>query len=334
MSLSSLAERAVRETLEHAFHWKKEQGMLVISDEDSPLARVLADAYHVVVPQARFMTFAVGQEEETLAALNACVRNQLVVLIQSANFRLNEFRIRIELFKKGIQNIEYVHLGRMPEEQYEIYLQALQYDKDFYHTMGPAIKTRLDAARAIQVECEDTVLNYQSPMEDSKLNIGDYTGMENVGGTYPIGEVFSEPRDLTAVNGEVRIFGFAGMDHRVRFYEPFKAIIEKGIMTAGPDAPQEFLDTLDLIRADEDVTVREFGLGLNRAMGKHTLLSDVTAFERQLGLHMSLGGKHTIYKKEGLNRKHMRYHVDIFIDVNRILVDDTVLFENGSFVVA
>lgn len=33
-------------------------------------------------------------------------------------------------------------------------------------------------------------------------------GMKNVGGTFPIGEVFSEPKDLTKVNGELMIFGY------------------------------------------------------------------------------------------------------------------------------
>lgn len=29
-------------------------------------------------------------------------------------------------------------------------------------------------------------------------------GMKNVGGTFPVGEVFTEPKELRQVNGEVR----------------------------------------------------------------------------------------------------------------------------------
>ncbi|MEK7452012.1 MAG: hypothetical protein AAB664_01625, partial [Patescibacteria group bacterium] len=79
-------------------------------------------------------------------------------------------------------------------------------------------------------------------------------------------------------------------------------IVYDGILTA-PDAPQDFKDILDRIREDEDVLVREFGLGLNRAMGKDKIVYDITAFERQYGMHLSLGAKHAIYAKPGLHRK-------------------------------
>src|SRR5690606_18007572 len=143
---------------------------------------------------------------------------------------------------------------------------------------------------------------------------GDYRGMKNVGGTFPIGEIFTEPQDLRAVNGEVMIFALGDMDHHVIKPEPFKAIIKDGILTA-PDAPDMFKATLDLISQQEPVMVREFGLGLNRAMSKDRIVSDITAYERMNGLHFSLGAKHGIYRKPGLNPKKTRYHVDVFIDV-------------------
>jgi leucyl aminopeptidase (aminopeptidase T) len=90
---------------------------------------------------------------------------------------------------------------------------------------------------------------------------------------------------------------------------------------------------LDKIREDEDTTVREFGLGLNRAMSKHRIVSDITAFERQQGLHLSIGAKHAIYPKPGFHRKHGRYHVDIFVDVERIVIDGEAVYQEGRFVV-
>jgi hypothetical protein len=98
-----------------------------------------------------------------------------------------------------------------------------------------------------------------------------------------------------------------------------------------PDAPQEFQEILELIRADEEVVVREFGLGLNPAMGKTALVSDITAFERQKGLHLSLGAKHTVYTKQGLHRKKGRYHIDIFVDVKNIIVNGKFLYAAGEF---
>ena len=80
-------------------------------------------------------------------------------------------------------------------------------------------------------------------------------------------------------------------------------------------------------------TVREFGLGLNNAMGKHRVVSDITAFERQKGLHLSIGAKHTVYAKQGMHRKHGRYHVDVFVDVERITMDGQPIYQDGDFCV-
>ncbi len=168
-------------------------------------------------------------------------------------------------------------------------------------------------------------------MEPTKLNIGDYSEMKNVGGSFPIGEVFTEARDLTLVNGEAMVFGFAGDDHKVQILKPFRVTIEKGILTAPDDAPPEFKHIIELIKADEEVLVRELGFGLNAAMGKHKLVSDITAFERQKGVHLSLGEKHAIYAKPGLHRRKGRYHIDIFIDVEKISIDGEAVFFDGDF---
>ena len=114
--------------------------------------------------------------------------------------------------------------------------------------------------------------------------------------------------------------------------KPFIATITQGILET-TEAPPEFQNILEKIRGDESVIVREFGLGLNEAMSKHRIVSDITAFERQKGLHLSLGEKHATYNKPGMNRKSGRFHVDIFIDVTKITVDDTVIYQNGDFTV-
>ena len=78
--------------------------------------------------------------------------------------------------------------------------------------------------------------------------------------------------------------------------------------------------------------MREFGLGLNPAMGKNLLVNDITAFERQKGMHFSLGAKHAIYAKPGLSRKKGRYHVDVFVDIETIEVDGGIIYKDGNFI--
>jgi aminopeptidase len=298
---------------------------LIVFDARTPLSRIMADAYAGILPSATAIDFDRSSPAEVLAAIGTLAPGDLVILIQSSDFRLAEFRIRIELFQRGLAVIEHVHLERSTDEgQMATYVDALAYDPEYYLPRARYLKAKIDSAKTIVVRCQGTTLTYEGGMEAAKLNVGDYAGMKNVGGTFPIGEVFSEPKDFSKVNGEAMIFAFAGVDHLVQIHRPFKVDVAAGILSA-PDAPPEFQEVLDQIRTEEAVLVREFGIGLNAAMGKERVLKDITAFERQRGLHLSLGEKHGVYKKPGLNPKKTHFHVDVFVDVERIEVDGEVL---------
>lgn len=294
---------------------------LVVFDARTPLARLVTAAYRAALPDATHLDFEASSKDGVMAAIDALSPGDLVVLIQSSNFRLDEFRIRIELFKRSLAVVEHVHLERARDErQIAIYVDAMAYDPDYYLPRGRAIKAKIDAAKRVQVFCAGTVLTYEGGMEEAKLNVGDYAGMKNVGGTFPIGEVFSEPKDLAQVGGEAMLFAFAGTDHHVQMHPPFRIRVERGVIV-GHDGPPEFQAVLDQIAAEEAVLVREFGVGLNPAMGKGRVLDDITAFERQRGLHFSLGEKHGIYRKPGFNPKKTHFHIDVFVDVERIEID-------------
>ena len=322
----------LHDTIYTAINLQQTEKAVVIYDTEAPLTKLILEGYKKAIPEAEFIDFRSVTVESVREKINTLQRGDLVVLLQSTNFRLNEFRFRIELFERGLKTIEHIHLARIDESQFETYCNALYYDANFYRPLGIALKQRLDVCNNVRVMCDGTELVYPVGMESSKLNIGDYTGMKNVGGTFPIGEVFTESKDLTKVNGAVKIFAYAGMDHKMRLVKPFTALVTNGVLTA-PDAPQEFQDILKMIAEDEEVLVREFGLGLNRALGKEKVVNDITAFERQLGLHLSLGAKHAIYPKPGLNRKTGRYHVDVFIDIETVTVDDEVIYKDGAFTV-
>ena len=323
--LSALAAKHAADTVRLALKHEPARKALVVFDAQSPLSRLVTEAYRSALPEAEFVDYDATTRETILAAIELLQPRDLVVMIQSMTFRLDEFRIRIELFKRKLAVIEHVHLERATDDrQMEIYVDAMAYDPSYYRPLGHALKASIDAAETVKVFCDGTTLTYDGGMEPTKLNIGDYEGMTNVGGTFPIGEVFSEPRDLAMVNGEVKLFAFAGLDHLVQMHEPFTVRIEKGIVVSH-EGPASFQEVLDQISADEQVMVREFGIGLNPAMGKDRLLKDITAFERQKGLHLSLGEKHGVYKKPGFNPKKTHFHIDVFVDVERIEVDGEAL---------
>lgn len=305
---------------------------LVVFDRRSTLSALLTDAYQAVLPEAKMMDFDAMTPGDAREAMNALSPGDLVVLVQSGSFRLNEFRFRLELFDRKLAVSEHPHLGRMPDEEINTYIDALAYDPAYYRVVGPKLKTAIDHAKQIVVRCDGTELVYDGPFESAKLNIGDYTGMKNIGGQFPIGEVFTEPAELNHVNGTVKLYAFADADFRViKPAAPILVTIEKGMITKTENATPEFQAVLDQISEDEALWVRELGFGMNRAMTKQRTLVDIGSYERMCGVHLSLGAKHTIYTKAGFPKKRSRYHVDVFVDVTSVTVDGEVLFQDGAY---
>lgn len=246
---------------------------------------------------------------------------------------LVSYRIRLELFKRSLKVVEHVHLSLLPSAHYDAYVDALGFDPVEDGRIGRTLKERLDKCSVVEVEsrygclcvvlvllivtimnnqlintCNSggNVLRYEGGMEPALLNLGDYTGMKNVGGTFPVGEVFTEPRQLTSVNGTATLFGYPSLKRVLAVApQPFQIRVKDGLIVECEEgAPAEFKELLRLINEGEgDAILREFGIGLNRAMGRLRPVAELTAFERQQGVHFSVGRKHTVYKKPGINYK-------------------------------
>ena len=328
------AQRNVRDTLAVAIEHAAPQGALIVYDTRSDLNRALTEAYRRVVPDAEFVDFDSTTPEQVLAAFARMNAGDLVVLIQSTSFRLEAFRIRIELFKRGLKVIEHVHLSRMPGEQGLHYIASLAYDPAYYRGVGHALKARIDRAQHGVVDSGDGErLVFGSPFESAKLNIGDYSGMNNIGGQFPLGEVFTEARDLEAVNGRVRIFVFGDTSFMVnKPATPVTLIVEKGRVVGADNATPEFDNMLAIIRAHEgEVWLRELGFGMNRAFSRDCMVNDIGTFERMCGIHLSLGAKHGVYAKPQFKRKEARYHVDVFAVTEAVYLDDELVYRDGAW---
>ena len=311
-----------------------EARILLIVDTASPLARRLGDAYRKALPHAQYVVFDATDTTPVFHAMQRLTQGDVAILVQSMSFRLNAFRFRLELFKQGVAVIEHPHLERMQGVEEELYLESLVYDGNYYRGVGMALKQRLDACGRVEIEGDGTHLLYDTPLETTCLNVGDYTGMKNKGGQFPIGEVFTEAKDFTKVNGTVLLFAYGGRDFRVvKVEEPIRLTIEAGQVAHAENAPQDFLDILAEIKATEPIWVRELGLGMNRAFTKNRLVSDIGTYERMCGVHLSLGQKHTIYAKPGMPKRTSRYHVDVFVDATRVLVDGEVVYQEGAYVI-
>jgi hypothetical protein len=275
-------------------------------------------------------------DEDILKILENLDAYDLVVLVQSKSFRLNEFRLRVELFKRKIKVIEHPHLSRMSDSEAPYYIDSLAYDTNYYRGVGHALKAKIDTATGGILDSGGEFLVYGSPFESAKLNIGDYTDMPNMGGQFPLGEVFTEAQDLRAVNGRVKIFSFGDATYKLNTPEtPITLVIANGQVTECENSTPAFDQILSNIRRDEDgvVWVRELGLGLNRAFSKTRTVADTGTYERMCGIHLSLGAKHGIYGKPGFKRRDGKYHVDVFADTHSFTLDDEVIYENGNWIV-
>lgn len=327
------AERHLRDVLSYAFEVKDQEDALVVYDTQSELSITLAKAYHRCLPRARWLNFDAVAPTAILEAFEQLTPGRLVVLIQSRSFRLDQYRIRLELFKRGLKVIEHPHLHRMAGDDGRIYIESLAYDPSYYRGVGHALKERIDrTSRAVLISGEDQLV-YAAGLEPAKLNVGDYRAMKDVGGQFPIGEVFTESRDLEAVSGRVRIAYFGDTAFEVnRPPRPITLVVERGRIVDTVDATEEFQRVLAAIRAVEDqVWLRELGFGMNRAFSLDRIVRDIGTFERMCGVHLSLGAKHASYNKPNINKRKARHHVDVFVQTDAVLLDDERIYRAGAW---
>jgi aminopeptidase len=328
------AARHVADLVAHALEHGPGQRALVVYDRRTELSRTLEAAYRRALPDGQFIDFDTVAPEQVLAAFAALATRDLVVLVQSTSFRLEAYRLRIELFKRGLKVVEHVHLARMPGEQGLHYIASLAYDPAYYRGVGRALQARIDSAPYAVVDSgAGALLHFDSPLESAKVNIGDYAGMNNIGGQFPIGEVFTEARDLEAVHGQVRIFVFGDTQFMVnRPQQPITMIVERGRVTGALDATPEFDNMLAIIREHEgEVWLRELGFGMNRAFSRDCLVNDIGTYERMCGIHLSLGAKHGQYQKPQFKRKDARYHVDVFAVTEAVYLGEHAVYRDGAW---
>lgn len=318
-----------------AFHHTPKAQSVVVYDTNCKLSTVLSQAYHLSLPDAIMIDYHGSAPEAILAIFETLQPNDLVVLVQSTSFRLNAFRMRVELFKRKLKVIEHPHLSRMADDEVSIYIDSLHYDRDYYHHVGHTLKSKIDIASCGVLDSGGEYLIYDTPFESAKLNIGDYTEMVNTGGQFPLGEVFTEARDLTCLNGRVKIFSFGDVTYKLNYpATPITLIIKEGKVVECENSTPAFDQILFNIQRDEGVVwVRELGFGLNRAFDKVRTVGDTGTFERMAGVHLSLGAKHGIYGKPGFKRRDGMYHVDVFADTDTFSLDDEVVYQKGAWII-
>jgi aminopeptidase len=324
----------VRDTLHLALRWRPEDAAVVVYDRQSPMAQILSDLYHEALPDVPWICFDDVVPSEIFAAFDRLKPGDLVVLVQSTSFRLEAFRLRVELFKRGLKVAEHPHLARMTDSAISLYLESLAYDPDRLRPLGARLKEAVASASRAEVRSKDGgILVCSGPFEPASLNVGDYAATKNVGGQFPIGEVFTEAVDLTLLEGRFSLFAYGDKTFTVSSPpSPIVLHVAGGQVVGTENSTPEFESILEQIRTDEGVVwIREWGFGLNKAFSPTRTIADVGTFERMNGLHFSLGAKHAIYPKVNFRRKDGKHHVDVFVDLESFSLGDRTVFENGDW---
>ncbi len=333
--MTDTAEKNVRDILSIAVEYSDKQNAVVIFDAQCELAAILTDAYRRCIPKAKFIDFDKSSPQIVIEIFESLQSSDLVVLIQSTSFRLETFRIRINLFNRSLKVIEHPHLANIRGKEMSYYIDSLAYDPEYYRGTGSALKKLIDRARTGVINSRGAELVFASGFEPAKLNVGDYRQMKNVGGQFPIGEVFTEAKDLEMVNGRARIFAFGDTSFMLnKPAKPIKLGISKGRVTDVNGSTPEFDRVLANIRADEgEIWVRELGFGMNRAFTQERSVSDIGSYERMCGTHLSLGAKHALYKKPRFTRTTALHHVDVFMITESVTLDGKPIYQNGGWII-
>jgi len=315
-----------------------DQKIVLMYDDFSELSTLIWESYKQNLESLENSEVILFQEDSDKKQLQDFLmwleENSTVILVQSTNFRLDNFRIRLNLKNIWVGCLEHNHLWYMSSDQVENYIDAIEYKTPYYEALSDFMKEKIDSSDTLIMKTRDwNELRVEGGFDSVKRNTGDYTDKYR-GWTFPVWENFTESLDFDRVNGSFSIYAYPDMNFQVQFCEPFVVKIEKSMLTCDdPKCPPVFRELLDKIAAWEDweVMVRELWFWMNTWISKTKRLSDVSSFERVSGFHMSLWKKHQIYRKKIHRKVTQRFHIDVFPDVESIAFDWEKIYENWKY---
>lgn len=325
--------------------------VVLVYDNDSKLASILAEAYIENLNKIKksfsfrgedldrvveIINFNKIKKDDLKEKLISLKENSTVILVQSTNFRLEDFRIRLTLHKAWVWCLEHNHLAYIKDDEIKNYVDVIEYKTPYFKELSAKLKEISDNANTLTIISKNgEKLVFEWWFEDMKQNTWDYT-WKNRWWTFPIWENFTEIKDFKKANWQISIRAFPDTQMLVHYCEPFILDIKESLVVSwSSNTPKEFVEILEMIRQNEngEIYLRELGFWLNNWISWEKKLSDVNAFERIAWFHMSLWKKHWIYRKKFPRKVTQRYHIDIFSDTDKIYFDDKLIFENEKYII-
>lgn len=329
----------LKDILIHNYKLKDENKVLVIYDDDSKLSNLITSSFDEVLKDLgntfELIKFDSKDADSLIQRIDEKYsKGDIVALVQSSSFRVSKFRWRNELCSRGLKVLEFSQLSKVLDDEIETFVKSLTYDYPHYDKLNKKMLPKITNSKEIKIiSGKNLEITYKGEMDKVVLNDGNFEGNTNYGSKFPIGEIVSEALDLSILNGEIEVYAFPDLKQETRFVEPFTIKIEKGFVTSHT-GPEEFNELIEMIKTEHPkgkVYVREFGVGINRNIKRFSRIGDPIAYERQEGLHFSLGMKHGIYEKKlwpKYGKKFFqRYHIDVYVNMKQMLIDDELVYE-------
>lgn len=313
-----------------------DEKIVFVYDKNSILSSLISEAYIQnlsIFPNVEIINFDEVDKDLLKEKLLSLKEKSTVILVQSTNFRLDWFRIRLSLNKNWVWCLEHNHLSYIKENETKNYINSISYKTPYFDDLSWKMKSFFDKADKLTVLCKDgSKLEVSGWFEDMKQNTWNYSGI-NRWSTLPFWENFTESKIFDNVNGFLSIYAYPDLWFKVNFVEPFIIEIKQSkIISWSQNTPLDFIEILEMIKKSEDeIFVRELWFWLNPDISKINPLSDVNSYERKVGFHMSIWKKHGIYRKKIHRKIVQRYHIDIFPDIDKIFLDDKKIFEKDEY---
>jgi len=318
-----------------------EKKIVLVYDTDSKLSKILWESYADNIKSynnlnTEIIIFWEIEKEILKEKLMNLEADSTVVLVQSTNFRLDDFRLRLNLKNQWVWCIEHNHLAYIRDSEIANYANAIEYRTPYYVELSNKLKEKFDKADELIVVSKNwEKLICKGGFENMKQNTWDF--WERIrAGSFPIWENFTENKNFEKVNWKLAIRAYPNMLFEVIMWDIFTVEIkESRIVWYSENTPKWFIELVEKIKSSEDweCFVRELGFGLNLWITWDKTLNDVNACERIAGFHMSMWKKHQIYRKKFHRKIMQRFHIDIFSDVDYILLDWEKIFEEENFII-
>ena len=318
-----------------------EKKIVLVYDTDSKLSKILWESYADNIKSynnlnTEIIIFWEIEKEILKEKLMNLEADSTVVLVQSTNFRLDDFRLRLNLKNQWVWCIEHNHLAYIRDSEIANYANAIEYRTPYYVELSNKLKEKFDKADELIVVSKNwEKLICKGGFENMKQNTWDF--WERIrAGSFPIWENFTENKNFERVNWKLAIRAYPNMLFEVIMWDIFTVEIkESRIVWYSENTPKWFIELVEKIKSSEDweCFVRELGFGLNLWITWDKTLNDVNACERIAGFHMSMWKKHQIYRKKFHRKIMQRFHIDIFSDVDYILLDWEKIFEEENFII-